>query len=256
VSQAPAQQRDHRALPRTDAVRPPSTWLLHGARPLVAWLVRRRYRVVVHGGEHVPTDGPVILAANHVGVIDGPLLATYAPRPVHALTKIEMFRGRLGRFLSAAGQIPLDRFRADPAAVRTAVRVLRDGGVVGVFPEGARGAGDLTLFHRGAAYLAHVTGAPVVPVILLGTREPGGASSSLPRRRGTMVLVFGPPFTVEQADWPRTRQLVGETSHRLRTRMLADLEAARRSTGLSLPGPLPAGQHEPDPGGGITEKSA
>ncbi len=246
----------HLTLPRTDGVRRPSRWLLHGARPFCAWLLRRRYRVVVHGAENVPATGPVILAANHVGVIDGPLLAIYAPRPVHALTKIEMFAGVLGRFLTAAGQIPLHRFHADPAAVKSAVRVLRDGGVVGVFPEGTRGSGELERFHRGAAYLAHVTGAPIVPVILFGTREPGGASSSLPRRRGTMDLVFGTPFTVEQAEWPRTRQQVGETSLRLRARMLADLEAARRSTGLSLPGPLPAGQHEPDPGGGITEKSA
>lgn len=247
---------EHRALPRTDGVRRRSRWLLHGARPLCSWLIRRRNTVVVTGAEHVPVSGPVILAANHVGVIDGPLLAVYSPRPVHAWTKLEMFSGFLGRFLTAAGQIPLDRRRVDPAAVKMAVRVLRDGGVVGVFPEGARGAGDLERFHRGAAYLAHVTGAPVVPVLLFGTREPGGASSSLPRRRGTMEIVFGSPFTVEQAEWPRTRQQVGETSHRLRSRMLADLESVRRSTGLSLPGPLPAGQHELDPGGGITETSA
>ncbi len=246
----------HAAMPRTDRVRPPRRRVLGAARPIAAWLIRRRYRVVVHGAENVPASGAVILAANHVGVIDGPLLATYAPRPVHALTKVEMFAGIVGRLLHATGQIPLDRLRTDPAAVKAAVRVLRDGGVVGVFPEGTRGDGELERFHRGAAYLAHVTGAVVVPVILFGTREPGGASSSLPRRRGTMDLVFGTPFTVEQAAWPRTRQQVGETSHRLRNRMLADLEAARRSTGLSLPGPLPAGQREPDPGGGITEKSA
>jgi 1-acyl-sn-glycerol-3-phosphate acyltransferase len=249
-------ERAHQSHPRTDAVRRPSRWLLHGARPFCAWLLRRRNQVVLHGAENVPATGAVIFAANHVGIIDGPLLATYAPRPVHALTKREMFSGFLGRFLTAAGQIPLDRFHADPAAVKLAVRVLRDGGVVGVFPEGTRGDGEMERFHRGAAYLAHVTGAVIVPVILFGTREPGGASSSLPRRRGTMDLVFGTPFTVEQAEWPRTRQQVGETSHRLRDRMLADLEAARRSTGLSLPGPLPAGQHELDPGGGITEKSA
>ena len=86
-------------------------------------------------------------------MIDGPLMAIFAPRPVHALTKIEMFRGFLGRFLTAAGQIPLDRFHTDPRAVRLAVHVLREGGVVGIFPEGARGAGELDLFHRGAAYL-------------------------------------------------------------------------------------------------------
>ncbi|WP_323791173.1 lysophospholipid acyltransferase family protein [Nocardioides sp.] len=246
----------HGEHPRTDAVRRPRRWLLSAARPVASWLIRRRYRVDVIGADLVPATGPVILAANHIGLIDGPLVAVYSPRPVHALTKIEMFKGVLGRCLRATGQIPLDRFHTDPAAVKSAVRVLRDGGVVGVFPEGTRGSGELERFHRGAAYLAHVTGAPVVPVIIFGTREPGGASSSLPRRRGTMTVVFGTPYTVEQAAWPRTRAHVGNTSRLLRDRMLADLEAARRSTGLSLPGPLPAGQHELDPGGGITEKSA
>lgn len=246
----------HLERPRSDVVQRPRRWLLHGARPLCAWVFRRRWRVVLHGAENVPRQGAIIFAGNHVGVIDGPLLAIFAPRPVHALTKIEMFHGFLGGFLRQAGQIPIDRFHTDPTAVRTSVRVLRDGGAVGIFPEGARGSGELDRFHRGAAYLALVTGAVIVPVILFGTREPGGASSSLPRKRGTIDLVFGTPYTVEQASWPRTRQQVGETSVLLRARMLDDLEAARRSTGLSLPGPLPAGQHEADPGGGITEKSA
>ena len=242
--------------PRTDDVRRPARLLLRGGRPLSRWLIRRRYRVRLHGAELVPASGPVIFASNHVGVIDGPLLASFAPRPAHALTKVEMFSGVLGWFLRSAGQIPLDRLHADPAAVRTSVAVLRVGGAIVIFPEGTRGDGELGLFHRGAAYLAMVTGAAIVPVILFGTREPGGASSSLPPKRGTIDMVFGTPFTVEQSAWPRTRQQVGDTSHRLRDRMLDDLEAARRSTGLSLPGPLPAGQHEPDPGGGITEKSA
>ncbi|MCI4578723.1 1-acyl-sn-glycerol-3-phosphate acyltransferase, partial [Escherichia coli] len=127
--------------------------------------------------------GPVVVASNHLGVVDGPLMAIFAPRPVHALTKVEMFDGRLGSFLRTCGQIPLDRFAVDNAAVRTSLRVLRDGGVVGIFPEGQRGAGELELFHRGAAYLAMVTGAPVVPLTVFGTREPGGTMSSLPRRR-------------------------------------------------------------------------
>ncbi len=246
----------HLDLPRTDQVRRPRRWLLRAGRPPVGWLMRRRYRVRLHGVEHVPNEGPVIFAGNHIGVIDGPLLATYVPRVAHALTKLEMFSGFLGWFLRQSGQIPLDRDHTDPAAVRSTLAVLRDGGAVIIFPEGTRGDGELGTFHRGAAYFALASGASVVPVMIFGTREPGGASSSLPPKRGTIDMVFGTPFTVEQAAWPRTRQRVGEISHRLRARMLEDLEAARRSTGLSLPGPLPAGQHEPDPGGGITEKSA
>lgn len=248
--------RSSGGLPRTDGVDVPTTWLLHGGRPFSRWLIRRRYDVRVHGAEHFPRTGPVIIAANHVGVIDGPLLAIFAPRPAHALTKIEMFQGRLGGFLRLSGQIPLDRFHTDPRAVKTSLRVLRDRRVVGIFPEGARGAGELDLFHRGAAYLAMVTGAPIVPLIMFGTREPGGSSSSLPRKRAVIDMVFCPPYAVDAVSWPRTRDDVGEASRLLRARMLADLQESSRLTGRSLPGPLPAGQHEPDPGGGVTEKSA
>ena len=83
-------------------------------RPVAARLIRRRWPVSVHRADRVPATGGVILAANHVGIVDGPLLATYAPRPVHALTKREMFDGRLGGFLRATGQIPLDRFARRP----------------------------------------------------------------------------------------------------------------------------------------------
>ncbi|WP_134742374.1 lysophospholipid acyltransferase family protein [Nocardioides sp. 503] len=253
---APTTQRDldphHLERPRTDRTPHPPRATLRGLRPISRWLLRRRYDVRVTGAGRVPAAGPVILAANHVGVIDGPLLAIFAPRPVHALTKIEMFQGRLGRFLHLSGQIPLDRMVADPAAVKQAVRVLRDGGVVGVFPEGRRGAGELDRFHRGAAYLALVTGAPVVPVILIGTREPGGHTGSLPRRGARIELVIGAPFTLEQMPWPRRRADVETASLRLRDRMLDDLREALVTTGRRLPGPLPSGELEPDPSGGVT----
>ncbi len=243
-------------LPRTDRVRRPPRYLLHPLRPPARALLRGRYDVRVHGADHVPSSGAVILAANHIGVIDGPLLAIFAPRPVHALTKVEMFSGALGRFLHGAGQIPLDRFHADVRAVRTGIRTLRAGAALGIFPEGARGAGDLERFHRGAAYFALVTGAPIVPVVLLGTRDPGGHTGSLPSKGARLDLVFGAPFEVECVPWPRTRERVATVSLELRGRMLADLRAAVELTGRSLPGPLPAGEKEPDPGGGVTRRSA
>lgn len=246
----------HHQLPRSDRVRHPSRYLLHPLRSTARAVVRRRNPVHVHGAARVPAAGPVIFAANHVGVMDGPLLAVFAPRPVHALTKREIFRGRMGVFLRASGQIPLDRFHTDPAAVKVSLRVLRDGGAVGIFPEGARGAGELELFHRGAAYLAMVTGAPIVPVIFIGTREPGGHTESLPARGHRVDMVLGAPFELPMSPWPRTRWAVGEASQALRARMLRDLDDALRLTGRSLPGPLAAGQHEPDPGGGVTEASA
>ncbi len=237
-------------------VRRPARWLLYGGRPLGRLVIRRRYDVRLHRGERVPPRGGVILACNHVGVADGPMLAIFSPRPAHALTKVEMFRGLMGWFLMRCGQIPLDRFRTDPRAVKTSLAALRSGMAVGIFPEGARGDGELELFHRGAAYLALVTGAPIVPVSVFGTREPGGHSSSVPPKGAQIDLVYGRPFTVDPVPWPRTRARVAEVSRDLRERMLEDLADAKTLVGRELPGPLPAGEHEPDPGGGVTEKSA
>jgi 1-acyl-sn-glycerol-3-phosphate acyltransferase len=242
----------HLARPRTDRTPHPPRYLLHPLRPVARWIIRRRYRVVVHHADRVPDRGPVVFAANHAGVIDGPLLAIFAPRPVHALTKSELFGGRLGSFLLRSGQVPLDRFRTDVAAARSCVRVLRDGGAVGIFPEGRRGDGELTRFHRGAAYFSLVSGATLVPVTLLGTRAPGGRSGSLPPRGSVIDVVIGEPYAVSPVTWPRTREHVEATSRLLWEHMRGELDRARRETGRELPGPLPAGDLEADPATGVS----
>jgi 1-acyl-sn-glycerol-3-phosphate acyltransferase len=247
----------HLEPPRSDRVASAPRYLLYTPlRPLARWIIRRWYDVRVTDPGHVPASGPIIYASNHVGVADGPLLAIFAPRPAHALTKVEMFRGFLGRFLWHSGQIPLDRFHTDPAAVKTCLRALRDGHAVGIFPEGRRGGGDLARFHRGTAYFALVSGAPVVPVTILGSREAGAHTDSLPPRGGTVHLVFGAPRTLEAAPWPRTKEQVEQASVLLREHMLVHLDRARASTGRDLPGPLPAAEVEPDPATGVTEQGA
>ncbi|MGZ4445758.1 MAG: lysophospholipid acyltransferase family protein [Nocardioides sp.] len=248
---------DHAALPRTDATRHPVRTFLHSPlRPFARWVIRRRFAVRLHGADLVPATGPVIFVSNHIGIVDGPLLAIFAPRPVHALTKDEMFRGALGPFLRASGQIPLDRFHTDPAAVKACLRVLRDGGAVGIYPEGTRGDGTLSSFHRGAAYAALVSGAPVVPVVMLGSREPGAGTNALPPRGGVVDMVFGAPVALAAQPWPRTREQVERASALLREHLLAHLDHARASTGRELPGPLPIHDVEPDPATGVTEQGA
>jgi 1-acyl-sn-glycerol-3-phosphate acyltransferase len=244
----------HHEPPASAHIPHPARLMLNRLRPPAARYLLRRYRVQQHGAHRVPLEGPVILAANHVGILDGPLLAVFAPRPVHALTKQEMFEGRTGRFLRRSGQIPLDRYAADPRAVRTTLRVLRDGGAIGVFPEGTRGDGELHRFHHGAAYLALVSGAPIVPVILLGTRLPGGDINSVPPKGHQIDLVYGEPVRVEPKPWPRKPGMVRETSLLLQERMLSTLDEARTKTGRNLPGPLPAGQSEDDPETGLLEE--
>jgi len=238
-----------------DSERHPPTKLLRALRPVGSWLIRRKWPVALHGADRVPASGGVILAANHIGVIDGPLLAMYAPRPVHALTKREMFDGRLGGFLRWAGQIPLDRYHADPGAIRSCLRVIRDEGVAGIFPEGTRGDGELRRFHHGAAYLALVTGAPVVPVTMIGSRPSGGGKNALPERGGSIDIIFGTPWQTPQQAWPRTREHVRATSVLLREHMLSELDGALSQTRRSLPGPLPAGQSDDDPDTGLVEQT-
>lgn len=234
----------HLRRPRSDAVRTPARGLLVRGRRTSRWLIRRRWDVRVHHAERFPDAGPAVVAGNHIGFVDGPLMAIFAPRPVHALTKIEMFTGPLGAFLRASGQVPLDRDHTDPAAVRIALRVLREGHAVGVFPEGTRGPGDLEIFHGGAAYLALVTGAPVVPLTFLGSRDPGGSSSSLPHKGARIDIVVGEPYAVDAVPWPRTRENVLLTSAALRDHMQRQLAEALDETGRSLPGPLPQGERD------------
>jgi 1-acyl-sn-glycerol-3-phosphate acyltransferase len=207
-------------------------------------------------GEKLPRKGAVILASNHVGVADGPLLAIFAPRPVHALTKQEMFKGFMNGFLLGAGQIPLDRFNPDPLAVKRCLRVLRSGRVLGIFPEGARGAGEFDRFHTGAAYLAMVTGAPIIPVVQFGTREPGAGNHSWPAKGVVVDMVFGEPFVIPKTAWPRRKRDVAEASLELRKHLIAHLDHAKALTGRTLPGPVPAADADPDPATGVTDQEA
>lgn len=225
-------------LPSTDGVRAPRTGLLRAGRPVAQALLRGWYAMEIHGAERVPATGPLVMAANHVGWLDGPLLAICSPRPVHALTKQEMFVGPLGPFLHASGQIKLDRFRVDVAAIRSAIQALRCGRAVGVFPEGTRGAGDMTSPRAGAAYLALVTGAPVVPVSFLGTRMPGGSDSSIPPRGSRIAMTFGEPVRLESRPWPRTQQEVASAAKNVTAGILQTMRVAEETTGMTLPGPL------------------
>ncbi len=234
----------------------PARYLLYPLRPFARTVIRRRIKVRIVDGDKLPRQGPVIIACNHVGVADGPLVAIFAPRPVHALTKQEMFKGFMKGFLMGAGQIPLDRFHPDPLAVKRCLRVLRSGNVVGIFPEGSRGSGEFERFHTGAAYLAMVTGAPIVPVVQFGTRDPGAGSSSLPARGVTVDMVIGDPIQLEAVPWPRRKSDVAAASLRLREQLIAHLDHAKTVTGRSLPGPLPGLETDPDPATGVTDAEA
>jgi 1-acyl-sn-glycerol-3-phosphate acyltransferase len=224
-------------LPHTDRLPAPKEWGLRLARPLVRLSLRVSWRVRAHGAEHVPKSGAVILAANHIGILDGPALIAMTRRLTFALVKREAFTGAVGQFLSHVGQISLNRHEIDPQAIRRAIQILRAGKVLAVFPEGVRGGGEVAWAKGGAAYLAMVTGAPIVPVAILGTREPGQTNRQVPGFRKSIHLVYGEPFEIPKTPWPRRKAAVAQWTSVIRERLADHVVAAQALTGLPLPGP-------------------
>jgi 1-acyl-sn-glycerol-3-phosphate acyltransferase len=230
-------------------------------RPAGRLALRLRWQVRVVGASNVPAEGPVLLASNHIGLFDGPLLFAVAPRMVHTLIKREMFDGPAGSAFRALGQISIERQGTDLRAVRTAVRVLREGGVVGIYPEGARGGGEVAHTRLGLAYLAMVAGATVVPVANLGTRLPGGRVRSVPPSGSLFDVVFGPSIAVAPQTWPRRHDLVALVAEQLRVRLAEHVARAVDLTGHSLPGPAPdeavdaPGRRGPEVGPAVQEES-
>ncbi|GHF50139.1 1-acyl-sn-glycerol-3-phosphate acyltransferase [Streptomyces morookaense] len=186
----------------------------------------------VLGAWRVPAAGPCILAVNHTHNIDGPMVMGTAPRPVHFLIKKEAFVGPLDPFLQGIGQLKVDRSGTDRTAVTGALEVLEQGGVLGIFPEGSRGEGDFASLRAGLAYFAVRSGAPVVPVAVLGSAErKGRVIPGLPPLRSRVDVVFGDPFEAGDGSGRRTRKALDEATVRIQQRLSAHLADARRCTG-------------------------
>lgn len=196
------------------------------ARHTVALLLRLIFRIRVVGLEHLPRTGPVLIAGNHTGFLDGPLVFMMLPRPSSLLVKSELYSGPWARVLAFARQIPVRRGSPDRAALGRALEVLAGGGALGVFPEGTRGEGRLESIQHGIGYLALRAGCPVVPVVCLGTAQALPKGHVLPRFRTRIEVVFGPPFTIDVTGDPRARSTIASAAEQVRQHLLAHLDAA------------------------------
>ena len=194
-------------------------------RRLVAGLLRLLFRLRVLGAENLPHTGPVLLAGNHTGFLDGPIVFMMLPRPSHFLVKSELYSGPWAKVLEFARQIPVHRGTPDRTALRRALDVLGADGVLGVFPEGTRGEGRLETVQHGIGYLALRAGCPVVPVVCTGTADALPKGKLLPRFRAPIDVVFGPAFRIEVSGDPRARASVAEAAEQVRVHLLAHLEA-------------------------------
>jgi glycerol-3-phosphate dehydrogenase (NAD(P)+) len=150
-----------------------------GANPIIYAIVRMVLQPFFHiyfrmqriGREHIPSSGPVIIAANHRSFLDPFVIACMARRPMYYVAKKELFgKPWQGWILNALGAFPVDRGGSDEEMIQTAEAILRRGDIVLIFPEGTRiRPGALGKPKRGVGRLALETGAPVVPVAVIGT---------------------------------------------------------------------------------------
>jgi 1-acyl-sn-glycerol-3-phosphate acyltransferase len=159
------------------------------------------WRVKVEGREHIPAEGPAVLAANHQSFCDSFFLPLVLRRRVTYVAKAEYFDDwKTAWFFRAAGQIPMQRSGGDASqrALDTATEVLGEGRLLGIYPEGTR-APDLRLHkgHTGVARLALGCGVPIIPVGIVGTRQVQPPGSNLMRPFHSVTIRFGPPVVFD-----------------------------------------------------------
>jgi 1-acyl-sn-glycerol-3-phosphate acyltransferase len=175
---------------------------------LLGPILKALFRPWVRGMENIPTSGPVILASNHLSFSDSIFLPLQSRRPVVFLAKSEYFTGRgvkgaLTRwFFKATGQLPIDRSggRASEASLNTGLRVLAQGQVLGIYPEGTRSPdGRLFRGRTGIARMALESKVPVIPVAMIDTEKVQPIGRRLPRIRRIGIIV-GEPLDFSRFD--------------------------------------------------------
>jgi long-chain acyl-CoA synthetase len=209
--------------------RPSANFITAGSRGLLVALFRTLYRLRIEGREHVPAGGPLILVANHTSFFDAGILAAALPgrvaQQVFYLGLEQFFRHPVlawwGRGMRV---IPVDMDAYLVRALQASARVLRDGKILSVFPEGERSNdGRVRAFRKGTGILVRELAVPVLPVHITGSFEAWPRGRSLPRLHPLRIR-FGPVITAEQllkGDGPRGADDAETVALRLRERVIA-----------------------------------
>jgi 1-acyl-sn-glycerol-3-phosphate acyltransferase len=170
-------------------------WVVKG---VLTPVMRVSFRIQVEAAHWVPKQGPVILACNHRSFLDSIFLPLVVRRRVTFVAKAEYFDDpKTAWFFRGVGQIPIRREggAASERALETAFDVLQSGRVFGIYPEGTRTRdGYMHRGHTGVARLALRSGAPVIPVGMIGTDEVQPIDSKMPKLGRTVTIRFGEPI--------------------------------------------------------------
>jgi 1-acyl-sn-glycerol-3-phosphate acyltransferase len=168
-------------------------------RALFMVILRGIFRTRIAGRDRVPRTGGLLVVSNHISFADPPMLGVTMPRPVEFMTMAEMFRKPwMAKLLRTVGCFPVDRSRVDHGAAREAIRRLRAGRCVSIFPEGGIRLGDKSVlggdpvFKPGAGSIALLGGAAILPAIVRDTRKPYNWRNWF--KHETMSITFGYPF--------------------------------------------------------------
>ena len=159
------------------------------------------HRFRVSGLEHVPSDGAFLLASNHVSFFDPPALGCRVPRDLHYFARKSLFKGLLGKLITAFNSIPVDRESSDVSSFKKALKVLKEGSPLLVFPEGTRSLdGSLQVAKAGVGLIAIKAGVPILPARVIGGFEILGKGSKWPKLGHRLTVVYGPLLQIETLD--------------------------------------------------------
>lgn len=188
-------------------------------------LFRTTWKIKITGQEHIPADGGAIICPNHTSVLDSFFLPVCLPRRITYVGKAEyMDDWKTRKLFPALGMIPIDRSggNASERALNTAQKLIEDGELFGIYPEGTRSRdGVLYRGHTGPARLALRTGAPIVPVGIRGARDVMPPDAKFPKLFKPVEVRFGRPvdparYSNRDSDHLVLRQIIDEVMYEIR----------------------------------------
>ena len=181
--------------------------------------LRIAHRLIIRGGERLPSDGPLIICANHTSYLDAMLVSLCSRREVRFLVTRDFYDNRLlGPVIRGAGGIPVTLNGKDAEGIKMALRFLKQGEIIGIFPEGRLSRSGLPSSVRpGAALLAALSGAPLVPITIAGAFFVYPRGQLLPRLGAIRVTVH-PPLMVDTGR-KRDREYLQMVTDRLMERI-------------------------------------
>ncbi len=194
-------------------------WFYYVTRIIIRMLFILLTHWRIRGKENIPSQGPLLVVANHLNLADPPLLAVSLSRKVIFMAKKELFRSKFSSyFVRSFGAFPVRRGQLDGKALRQAEQVLAEGKALAMFPEGARSRhAQLRPAFSGSALIALRNGAPILPVGITGTEKIRGIAWLL--RRPRITVNIGHPFYLPPASSKLTKGELAESTNYIMERL-------------------------------------